>query len=293
MTEVTLRTVHGRLLLRPGPAANDLILGIVGRAQRRHGMKIHALAVLSNHMHLLLSPESPQQLACFMGYVAGNIARELGKLHEWREKFWSRRYRSIVVSHEEEAQIARLTYVLAQGVKEGLVARPQDWPGVHCASALTEGVPLTGTWFDRTAEYEARRHGERIRRSDFAEAEQVVFTALPCWAALDGISARQRVTTLIDLVIAEGKRERAGRPVLGRRAVLAQKPHEQPLQSDRSPAPLVHAACREITIMLRAAYRQFVCAFREAAMRLRRGDRLVRFPEGAFPPPIPCLAGTG
>jgi hypothetical protein len=55
----------------------------------------------------------------------------------------------------------------------------------------------------------------------------------------------------------------------------------------------VHAASREIRIMLRVAYRQFVNAFREAAVRLRRGDRLVRFPEGAFPPPLPCLAGTG
>jgi REP element-mobilizing transposase RayT len=293
MTEVTLRTVHGRLLLRPGPAANDLILGIIGRAQRRHGMKIHALAVLSNHMHLLLSPESPQQLACFMGYVAGNIAREMGKLHEWREKFWSRRYRSILVSHEEETQIARLTYVLSQGVKEGLVARPQDWPGVHCAAALAEGVSLTGTWYDRTAESEARRRGEGIRQSDFAEAEQVVLTALPCWAALDGIAYRQRVTALVDRIIIEGKRERAGRPVLGRRAVLAQEPHEQPLRSDRSPGPLVHAASREIRIMLRAAYWQFVNAFREAAIRLRQGDRLVRFPEGAFPPPLPCLVGTG
>jgi len=29
--------------------------------------------------------------------------REIGKLHDWREKFWARRYRSIVVSHEESA----------------------------------------------------------------------------------------------------------------------------------------------------------------------------------------------
>jgi len=34
--------------------------------------------------------------------------------------------------------------------------------------------------------------------------------------------------------------------------------------------------------MLRAAYWQFVAAFREAAYRLRRGDRLVRFPERCF-----------
>jgi hypothetical protein len=57
-----------------------------------------------------------------MDYVDGNIAREIGRLHHWREKFWSRRYRDILVSHEEEAQVARLGYLLGHGVKEGLVS---------------------------------------------------------------------------------------------------------------------------------------------------------------------------
>ncbi len=37
-----------------------------------------------------------------------------------------------------------------------LVARPQDWPGVHCVTALLTGEPIEGTWFDRTKEWEAR-----------------------------------------------------------------------------------------------------------------------------------------
>lgn len=153
LVEVTGRTVHGRFLLRPYRAVNDLVIGVIGRAQKKYGMKIHAMVFLSSHWHGLLSPESPQQLAAFVDFVAGNIAREVGKLHDWREKFWARRYRSIVVSHEEEAQVARLAYTLGQGVREGLVERPQQWPGVHCAQALLDGSPLEGTWFDRTALY--------------------------------------------------------------------------------------------------------------------------------------------
>ncbi len=293
MVEVTVRTIHGRLLLRPGRALNDLVLGVVGRAQRKYGMRVHDLAVLSNHAHALLSPDSPQQLAAFMDYLAGNLAREIGKLHDWREKFWARRYRSIVVSDEEEAQVSRLAYLLGNGVKEGLVARPQDWPGVHCAAALRSGVDLEGTWFDRTAEYEARRRGENRCPADFAQRELVVFTQLPCWAALDAAAYRERIGALLNGIIESGRRERAGRPVLGKNAVLRQDPHERPLHSDRSPAPAVHAATKEIRIMLRVAYWQFVAAFREAAHRLRRGDRLVCFPPGAFPPPLPCLVPSG
>jgi REP element-mobilizing transposase RayT len=293
MVEVTLRTVHGRFLLRPSRRLNDLVVGVVGRAQRKHRMKVHALVVLSSHLHALLSPESPQQLAAFMSYLAGNVAREIGRLHEWREKFWARRFSAIIVSGEEEAQIGRLVYLLANGVKEGMVDRPQDWPGVHCAAALLTGQELEGHWIDRTAEYMSRRRGESGPSTDFAEREGVAFSPLPCWASLGGAEYRTRVKTLIVQVVEEGRRARGGRRVLGRRSILQQHPHHKPAHCDRSPAPLVHAATKRIRLMLRAAYWQFVAAFREAATRLKRGDPDVRFPPGAFPPPLPCLVASG
>jgi hypothetical protein len=40
---------------------------------------------------------------------------------------------------------------------------------------------------------------------------------------------------------------------------------------------------------LREAYSRFVAAFRDAAARLRAGDRLVSFPEGSFPPALPFV----
>ena len=57
-------------------------------------------------------------------------------LLDWRDKIWARRYQAIVISDEEAAQVERLKYVLAHGVKEGLVDRPQDWSGAHSVEAL-------------------------------------------------------------------------------------------------------------------------------------------------------------
>jgi hypothetical protein len=116
---------------------------------------------------------------------------------------------------------------------------------------------------------------------------------LPCWAELSPAAYRERVAALLRQITADGRRARDGRAVLGRKAILSQHPHDEPLHHDRSPAPLVHAATKPIRIMLRAAYWQFVSAYREAALQLRRGDRLVRFPQGAFPPPMPCMAPSG
>jgi len=38
-------------------------------------------------------------------------------------------------------------------------------------------------------------------------------------------------------------------------------------------------------------YAWFVAAYREAAEKLRAGNRAVSFPTGSFPPPLPFVAG--
>ncbi len=84
----------------------------------------------------------PEQLARAMCFINSNLAREAGRLHGFREKFWSRRYRAIPVTGELAAQIERLRCLLAHSCKEGFVLTPGGWPGVHCIDALLYGKPL-------------------------------------------------------------------------------------------------------------------------------------------------------
>ncbi len=160
LVEITCRTLHGRFLLRPSDELNEIIIGTLGRAQRVYGLPLYALAFASNHFHLLAGPKDVEQLSRFMCVVNSKIAREVGRLHNWREKVWGRRYRAIVLSQEEPVLMDRLRYKIAHGVKEGLVERVLDWPGVHCAQALLTGEPLEGKWFNRTQEYRLNSRGK-------------------------------------------------------------------------------------------------------------------------------------
>ncbi len=261
-------------------------MGVIGRAQRRECMEIHAVVVLSTHYHLLLSPKEPDQLARFMHFVQTNIAKEAGDLHAWTGPFWARRYRHVPVSDEMEAQVSRLRYVLENSVKEDLVARPRDWPGVHSAKATLEGGPLEGVWYDRTAFYEARCRGERVDLEDFAEPETVTLSPIPCWRGLADTEVKQLLSNLIKTIERENdaRRTAEGRGVLGVKAIRRRSPHERQERLSRSPAPRFHAATREGWRRLRDAYREFVAAFRGAAELLRLGATDVRFPAGSFPP---------
>jgi len=90
---------------------------------------------------------------------------------------------------------------------------------------------------------------------------------------------------------AAAQRTATGRPALGRAAILKQNPHERPNRPKKSYAPLGHAASRKVRRELYEGYRAFVAAYREAADRLREGDRAVIFPAGSFPPALPFVGG--
>ena len=116
-------------MLRPGVVERDLILGVLGRGLALYAqVMLHAFVYLSNHMHMLLSAKDPSQLAPFIGYVNGNVARLIGRRHGWTGPFWASRAHVIPVLDDASAE-GRLRYILSHGVKEGLVPRPEDWPG--------------------------------------------------------------------------------------------------------------------------------------------------------------------
>jgi REP element-mobilizing transposase RayT len=291
LVEVTCRTVHGRFLLKPTAALRSIVLGVLGRAQRLYPVELHAFVFLSNHYHLLLSVTDALQLASFMNYLNSNLAREAGRLYDWREKFWGRRYQAIVISEEEVAQMDRLRYVLSHGCKEGLVARPQEWPGAHSVRALLEGQALEGLWFDRTREYAARMRGERFDRLAFATPESIRLEPLPVWRHLSKKRYRERVRELIGQIETETATRQAQEATqpLGVKAILAQYPHDRPRKLKKAWAPAFHAATKAARRELVEAYGWFLSAYREAARKLREGSSSVRFPEGSFPPRLPFV----
>ncbi len=294
LVEVTCRTIQGRFLLRPSRDLNDLAYGILGRAARLYDVGVVAFGFLSNHGHLLLVPFDARELGRFMNYLDGNLAREAGRLHEWHDKFWARRYRPIPVSDEPIAQVERLRYVLAQGCKEGLVRSPLQWPGPSSTEALLNDNKVRGLWFDRTAEYRARLRGERYTKYEYASEEELVLTPLPCWSELSNEERRDCAGEIVREIEAATRKTLtdADRTPVGRRRLLAQHPHDRPKGSKRSPAPRFHAATRAARVSLELGYYRFRLAFRQAVADLRAGRR-AEFPQGSFPPGLPFVAHRG
>jgi hypothetical protein len=71
LVEITSRTVHGRYLLRPGRAFNEIFVGVLARAKRLYPVELTGVVCLSGHFHLLMHVEHAGRLSDFMRYFNG------------------------------------------------------------------------------------------------------------------------------------------------------------------------------------------------------------------------------
>jgi len=290
IAEVTTRTVQGRFLLKPTPRHRSLMLGVLGRAQERYRFTLYGYAFLSNHYSLLIGVRDPQQLASIMGYINSNIARELGRKEHsnWRDKFWSRRHRAILVLSDDDL-LERLRYLLANGTKENLVRRPERWPGAHCAHAFCSGQVDQGAWVDRTqlrllrASAGASGH---VSESEVTTWYPVQLSAPPAWARLSSVEQQAKFRALCHEIsrAAAEQRVQTRAVVVGLKRLLRYSPHHRPERLSKSPAPPVHARKRSITKWFRGAYRCFVASYQEAHRALGSALKCFSFPEGGHPP---------
>ena len=290
-SETLQKTIQSKSLLRPGPRFNPLMVGVLAKAQRLYGGQIHTFVALANHWHLLATFESPKQMADFHRYFNSCLSKEAGIVHDWNDVVFPRRYHHVELSDEPEVELARLRYLLGQGCKEGLVASPLDWPGVSSTEALVTGEPMKGVWVDRTALGIARRRGEDVSEADFSHEMEVRLTPPPSLAHLSSRDYRALIVDLVREIEQEtaAMHARRGTTPLGPEAVLKRDPHHQPAAVERSPRPWFHTFRPEVRQAMRAGLLLIVAAYRDAAERLKGGERDVRFPEHTFPPSLPFV----
>ena len=300
--EITIRAFQGRSFFVPSKRSNALIVGAMGYAQEKTGLDVCFDTWMSNHAHLLVVPESEEQVADFFETANQKISLEMGKLCGWRGTMFEGRYKSTVVTDEEEAQVARLAYLMSQGVKEGLVPHPKLWPGVHSAQAVLSGsMEQHGVWVRRSDLYEARRRERRLRQRNswrkrltssvrvrqFEDRMKLRLSPLPCWSGLEAVELRQRYRAVCRELLTgyQSERDRVARD--WRRRITSRtrgaRPDHEP---SRSPKPRVHAASKDGWRTFVEYQEQWLTRYRRASNKLAAGKigALWEFPVNCFLP---------
>jgi len=191
---VVTKTLRGQFILAPKKGIRELCAGVLAKAQLNWpSVKLYGYAFMSNHIHLMLQGP-PSDFSAFIGFLKRELSRRLGQRYRLPGTLWHQRYAmSALPTHE--SQLKCLRYILSQGVKEGLVARPIDWPGLHCAKRLLSNRPEIGQWFQAADYHQAkarnalRRMPKKISKRIFYQRLKVHLSVLP---ALKGCTRHER-----------------------------------------------------------------------------------------------------
>lgn len=304
---ITTRCTQGYSLLRPSPQANKLIAGCLAHALRRHEgeIELHHYVFMSNHLHLILSSATTHAKARFMCCFKGNLARELCRLHKWRDHLWEGRYKSYEIL-DEAALIRAYQYIFKNSVKEGLVSHPSLWPGLHGWAQLCGRRAVSGEWVERTELCYAQKtqRGRQLTEKDFTQVLPVTLTRPARWSEWTEEEYHARCLEWTAEAMQELQEERERRALeeangrlsvaerllallscIGAEAVCAQ-PVFEARDVKRAPHPLCRSGCPVLFLEHMRRYRSFKEVFRDSSARLRAaigaGVTLpsVRFPDG-------------
>lgn len=296
---VLSRVVLGMALLVPSDEINAMVAGVLGHVQKRFPeLKLFAHAFLSNHFHLALrGPGIPE----FMGQLKQQISYRLKPLigDACFGRLWEERYAATALITDED-QLRCLEYILSQGVKEGLVERPEQWPGVHCAREVFFGEVCRGGWLNATSYGEAKRAEARkapVKRRPVSKAEHteevvITLTRLPVFEDLGEEEYRRRVSKIRERIIKKGKEARNGKPALGVDAVL-KLPRKAQFEAPRPPwfedrKPMIAWSNPEHpeTKAYLERYHRAQAEYDAASLAYRAGNREAMFPTGMYLPPV-------
>ena len=96
-------------------------------AKKRYGLQILNYIVTSNHIHLLVADDGPNDaIPRSMQLLAGRTGQEYNQRKKRKGAFWQDRYHATAIQSNEHL-IKCITYIDLNMVRAGVVKHPQKW----------------------------------------------------------------------------------------------------------------------------------------------------------------------
>ena len=104
----------------------ELLLQLLAEYAEREKVAIHSYVLMSNHFHLLATPQTETVLPVLMQAVGRRYVQSFNKRHQRSGTLWEGRYRSTLVETERYL-LACMAYIDLNPVRAGMVARAADY----------------------------------------------------------------------------------------------------------------------------------------------------------------------
>ncbi|WP_437617125.1 transposase [Sorangium sp. So ce834] len=125
---LTRRVLRRHFLLRPDSAITRLVIYSLAVSAQRYGILVHALCVMSTHLHLVVT-DTRGELPRFLQRFHRIVALGAKILRAWEGPIWDHATTSAVHLSTRDALVEKIAYTLANPVIAGIVEHAHEWPG--------------------------------------------------------------------------------------------------------------------------------------------------------------------
>ena len=108
---------------------NDFIklLEVIRHFKEKHGFKLYAYTLMSNHSHYIIEPTGGISIAIVMRDIMVNFAKWYNRKHERKGHMWESRYHSCLIEDDTYALMC-MRYIHRNPVRAGIVEKAWDYP---------------------------------------------------------------------------------------------------------------------------------------------------------------------
>lgn len=104
----------------------EVFLMLLVRAATRHGGSIHAFVLMTNHIHLMVTPRDGDALSRMMHEVDGRYAQYFNRKYSRIGTLWNGRHRSLLIG-DERYWLSCLRYIAQNPVRARMVRTPDEY----------------------------------------------------------------------------------------------------------------------------------------------------------------------
>jgi putative transposase len=111
-------------------------LGWLQEGSLRHGCQIHAYVLMTNHVHLLVTPLSREAISRTIQFIGRYYVRYINRRYGKSGTLWEGRHKGCLIS-DDRYLLACMRYIELNPVRAGMVTHPADycWSS-YCSNAM-------------------------------------------------------------------------------------------------------------------------------------------------------------
>ena len=109
-----------------------------------HGCSIHAYVLMTNHVHLLITPQDSESISRLIQYVGRHYVTYVNHTYRKSGTLWEGRHKGCLISSDEYL-LACMRYIEINPVRAGMVASPNDyrWSSYRINASGSEQAIIT------------------------------------------------------------------------------------------------------------------------------------------------------